>query len=698
MENKGMKRAWLVLFVLVLAGRVEAHTPDPGLPVFPPGYAESMSADDPLQPVLSLYRSGDYAGALFQAEEVAGQLSPLDPLAETVAFLLGDLHFKSVETLGGSEPLYASISAFQSAILNYRESQNAIRALIRMGEVYRALKFYPESLATFRRVLIKHPKSRFVLPARLGMADTYRDWGKLKETEDTYKLIRNMKLSKAERMSVNRGEADIAYQSGNLKRAYQKYREMGARPTDYGEEDRRTLFQFGQAAYQTGHDKQAREVLLAYYNTFSGDEMSPIALAQVGETWRRAKKDKGAGPAYESIRNTFLLMKASSPGEIAGKLLNEVGALGRKKECPAKLPQIRPSDCIPIAEAEGSGALPRGVKEVIALSRELIQAVPLLPVYQETIFSAARALRSQGLVDTPFELEDRLRLPRVGIEQTAFQKQVHATFRKTMQEVVGELGKAGGDQKVVDLFYRYPAAFSPAMKTGPTGMQVAESMTETGLPSAAAEIYEAIASTTRHAGAEEALARLAAIRASQGEQVDAHRNVTQFLARYPTRREAPSMVQAFGDLLAEEGETDLAIEKYRDWLTRYPGHPDESRVLLSLARGYVRKGALLEAAETYERFFSVEMAPTSQAYLEAADVSYELERYKDASGYYESALKADPGFSYAGWSELQLANSYRALGQIERSQEIYVRLSEQATDPVIKQLAATKARIFSGGQ
>ncbi len=693
-----MKRAFCVLFVLVLAGRVEAHTPDPGLPIFPPGYVESASTDDPLQPVLSLYRSGDYAGALFQAEEVAGRLSPLDPLAETVAFLLGDLHFRSVETLGGSEPLYASISAFQSAILNYRDSENAIRALVRMGEVYRALKFYPESLATFRRVLIKHPKSRFVLPARLGMADTYRDWGKLKEAEETYKLIRNMKLSKQERISLNRGEADIAYQSGNLKRAYQKYREMGVRPTDYGEQDRRTLFQFGQAAYRTGNDKQAREVLLAYYNTFPGDEMSPIALAQVGETWRRAKKDKGAGPAYESIRNTFLLMEADSPGEVAGKLINEVGALGHKKECPAKLPQIRPSDCIPVAEAEGSGALPRGIKEVVALSRELIQTVPLLPVYQETVFSASRALRSQGLIDVPFELEDRLRTPMAGVEQTAFQKQVHATFRKTMQEVVGELGKMGDDQKVVDLFYRYPAAFSPAMRTGATGMQVAKSMTEIGLLSAAAEIYQTIASTTRHAGAEEALARLAKIKASQGEHVDAHNNITQFLARYPTRPEASSLVQTFGDLLAEEGETDLAIEKYRDWLTRYPGHPDESGVLLSLARGYVRKGALSEAAETYERLFSVEMEPTSQAYLEAADVAYQMERYREASGYYESALKADPGFSYAGWSELQLANSYRALGQIDRSQEIYVRLSEKATDPVIRQLAATKAHIFAGGQ
>jgi tetratricopeptide (TPR) repeat protein len=510
-----------------------------------------------------------------------------------------------------------------------------------------------------------------------------------------------MKLSKQERMALSRGEADIAYQSGNLKRAYQKYREMGARATDYGEQDRRTLFQFGQAAYQTGNDRQAREVLLAYYNTFPGDEMSPIALAQVGETWRRAKSDKGAGPAYESIRNTFLLMEADGPGEVAGKLINEVGALGRRKACPAKLPQIRPSDCVPLAEAEGAGTLPRGIQEVIALSRELIQEVPLLPVYQETVFSAARALRQQGLIDVPFELEDKLRAPMVGIEQTAFQKQVLVTFRKTMQEVVDELGKTGGDQgdqKMVDLFYRYPAAFSPAMKTGSTGMQVAESMAEIGLLSAAAVIYETIASTTRHAGAEEALARLAKIKASQGEQVDAHNSITQFLARYPTRSNTSEMVQAFGNLLVEEGEIDLAIEKYNDWLARYSGHSDEKQVLLSLARSYVRKGALSEAAETYERLFTVEMEPTSQAYLDAADVAYQMERYKDASGYYEAALKANPGFSYAGWSELQLANSYRALGQIDRSQEIYVRLSEKATDPVIKQLAATKAHVFSGGK
>ena len=687
MKGRFLVTAFVVWFAV---GGVAAA--DDSFPIFPP---DAVGAAGPIQPILDAAHSGDYSGAISQTESLIGTLSPLDPLVESAVFLLGDLYFKASESGGGPDALSSALSAYQNAIIRYPDSDNGIRGLIRMGDVYRAMKFYPESIASFRRVITKFPKSRFVLPARLGMADTYRAWGKIQEAKEVYKKLGATRRSPQQHIAIHRGEADIAYQDGDLALAYRRYKSMGLRPKEYGAEDRKTLFQFGDAAYRTGNYKQAREVLLAYYDIFPQDALAPVALALAGETWRLDTKDKGAEGAYEAIRNTVLLMGTETSGQKAGKIIGEIGALARKRECAPRLPQIRPSDCVPAQKAEEADALPRGVREIIDLSRGLMQEATLAPIYQEVLFNAAKALRGQGLLDVPLEIENHLR-PLPGMQETRFQKTVRAAFQQTMQTAVAELSERKDDQKIVELYYRYPAAFSVGMKTGTTGMQVAESMNRVGLLSAAAEIYGAIASQTRHTNAGEALARLSNIHKTQGETVRAHEEMSQFLLRYPTAGQSGQVMQDFGDLLADEGEVDLAIEKYNDWLLRYPQHPNGAIVLDALAKTYVKKGALEDAATTYVRLLGREEAKTAEQYLAAADVHYQLERYKDAAGYYESALKTDPEFMHAPWARLQVANSYRAMGQVEKGHAIYVELAEKSADPIIKSLAAEKAHIFSG--
>jgi len=686
-----MKNRLLVLVAMLAMGGVAVA--GDSFPVFPP---DAVGATGAVQPILDAAHDGDYSGAIGQTESLIGTLSPLDPLVESTVFLLGDLYFKLGESGGGPDAIASALSAYQNAIIRYPDSDNGIRGLIRMGDVYRTMKFYPESIASFRRVISKYPKSRFVLKARLGMADTYRMWGKIQEAREIYKKLGATRhQSPQDHISIHRGEADLAYQDGDLALAYRRYKSMGLRTKEYGAEDRKTLFQFGDAAYRTGHYKQAREVLLAYYDVFPQDPLAPIALALAGETWRLDKKDKGADGAYEAIRNTVLLMGSETPGQKAGKIISEIGALARKRECAPRLPQIRPSDCVPAKKGEQVSDLPRGVREIVDLSRGLMAEATLLPIYQDVLFKAAKSLRGQGLLDVPLEIENDLR-PALGMQETRFQKMVRNTFQQTMQTAVAELFERQDDHKVVDLYYRYPAAFSAGMRTGATGMRVAESMNRVGLLADAATLYGSIASHIRHVSAGEALARLGNIHKAQGETVKAHEEMSQFLLRYPATDKAGKVMQDFGALLADEGEVDLAIEKYNDWLLRYPQHSDGASVLSALAETYVKKGALEEAAATYVRLLGREEPKTAVQYLNAADIHYQLERYKDASIYYDFALKTDPEFLHAPWARLQSANSYRAMGQVEKGHAIYVELAEKSTDPVVKSLAAEKAHIFSG--
>ena len=689
MVQIGKIRWVLILAVILISAMTEAA--EIPLPLLPP--LQIVAGEiDPLKPILEAYRAGRYEMALFQAEETLSQLSPHDPLAEALAFLIGDIHMRSADIVG-TDAIHAAISAFQGAIIRYPQTENAIRGLVRLGEAYRALKFYPESIASFRRVLMRHPKSRWITKAKLGMGETYRIWGKIEEAEETYRKLSQGRLSSEERQEISVGEAGLAYRSGNFTRAYPLYRK--ASQAKIGFEDRDHLFAYGESAFRTGHHQQAREAMLAYYNTFPRDPLAPVAIARVGETWRVDKKDRGAERAYTSVRNLLLLMKEESIEQKIAKLISEVGSLSERKDCVLALAEIRPIGCVPGPTEKGGTGLPRNVKEVVRLSRALMQEPALAPYGAEALFSAAQALRRQGFLDAPLAIEDRLLAER-SQKATPFHKTVLTAFQKNVKEVVAETATPHGDSKIAEIYYRYPRALGPAMLYGETGMRMAESLTRLNMLDDAARLYEGISANVMHPLAEAALARLGQVRRAQGGQVDAHRYLTQSLAQHPTGPQSAETSMTFGDLLVEEGEIDLAIAQYNDWLRRHAGHSGQNAVRLSLAASYVKGEKLKEAAAIYQQLLEEGDGPQAPVvYLGAADVYRRLQQYKEAVKYYERALEMDPDFAQADWANMQLAYSYRALGQVERSQAIFGRLAEKSADPVIQQMATAYAHPFT---
>jgi tetratricopeptide (TPR) repeat protein len=670
------------------------------LPFFSPDPA-AEAEEDPFRLAMDAYQAGDFLLAIQETQRLKETLSA-GTSSETAVFLLGDLYLKwGLDTQGAGEVrgerLNDALSAFQEAVVRYPDSENAVRGLWRMGQVYRGLALYPESVASFRRVLTRYPKSPFSVKSRLGIAQTYLAWGKLKSATAAFKKVGMLRLSPADRKALGFSEADMAYQTGDSKVAYQKYSKMGFTPENYVRMDRGALFQYGESAYQSGHPGKAREVFQAFHNIYPKDPFAAIALARVGETWRTDSKTKGAVESYEAIRGEMLLMDVGTIEEKAGRLLSAVGSLSQRRECVLALPQILPSGCVPVPQVQGqkkteASLPPLAVREVIGLSYDLMQEEVLPTVFQDILYSSAKALRGHGYLDAPLAIEHRLLLSGRKMEETPFQKRVRVTFQETMEEAVAERVAKRDALTVSDFYYLYPTAFSEKMLSGMTGMRVAESLAEIGLLSEAAAIYGPISESAVNPRAEEALARLGKLNFKKRAYVDSRQNMVQFLSGYPLGAQSGEMKRVFGDLSAEEGDMASAIEQYRDWLARHPGHADREAVMSSLASAYVKVGDMDAASAVYGSLLENEGHQTPETYVRGADVYYRLGRYKDAITYYELALKVDPRFKYAGWINLQIANSYRAIGQVEKGQAIFVQLAQQSDDPIIRHLAAEKAK------
>jgi tetratricopeptide (TPR) repeat protein len=670
------------------------------LPFFPSDPAAEVE-EDPFRLAIDAYHAGDFLLAIQETQRLKETLPP-GPSVEAATFLLGDLYLgwalgTQASGEAHNERLNDALFAFQEGVVRHPGSENAVRGLFRMGQVYKELALYPESVASFRRVLTRHPKSPFSLKSRLGIAQAYLAWGKLKSAAAAFKKVGMLRLSPGDRKALNLAEADMAYQTGDSKAAYQKYSKLGLTPGDYVGVDRRILFQYGEAAYESGHHGKAREVFQAFHNIYPKDPWAAIALARVGEAWRTDKKTKGAAESFEAIRNTMLLTEADTIEKKVGRLLSALGSLSQKRECVLALPQIRPSGCVPVSQGQdtgkSAGALPPlPVREVIDLSYVLIQEEVLPTVFQDILYSAAKVLRGHGYLDAPLAIESKLLLSRRKMEETSFQKRVRATFQQTMKEAVSEYVAERDFIAVLDLYYLYPTAFSDDVRAGATGMQVAESLAEVGLLSEAAAIYGPISESAGNPMSEEALARLGKLNLKKGAYADSRQNMVRFLSGYPLGERSGEMKRVFGDLFAEEGSTASAIEQYRDWLARYPGHVDRASVMSALASAYVKVGDMDAASAVYGSLLEDEGHRTPEAYVRGADVYYRLGRYKDAITYYDLALKADPLFKYSGWVNLQIASSYRAIGQVDRGQAIFVQLAQQSEDPIIRHLAAEKSK------
>ncbi len=668
------------------------------LPFFPPDLPEQ--GENPFQLAVESYHAGDSLLAIQETQRLKETLPP-GPASETAAFLLGDLHLKwALDTPvpdgeARSSRLNDALAAFQDAVVRYPDSENAVRGLWRMGQIYRRLALYPESVASFRRVLTRHPKSPFSLKSKLGIAETYRAWGKLNAASAAFKNVETLRLSPEDRKVLNLAVADMAYQGGDAELAYRTYGKLGLRPQSYISVDPATLFQYGDSAYQSGHLKEAMSVLQAFRNIYPKDPLAAVALARMGEAWRTDKKTKGAAENYDAVRNELLLTESNTVEEKVARLLSAVGSLSERRECVLALPQIRPSGCVPpdVQEATKSeGALPpHAVREVVDLSYALIREDTLPAVFQDVLFAAAKGLRRQGYLDAPLAIENRLLSGRK-TEATPFQEKVLATFQQTMKEAISERLAQQRHLSVVELYYLYPDAFSDGMRLGETGMGVARSLTEMELLSEAAALYAPISESAVNPRSEEALAHLGKINLKRGAYVDSRQNMVQFLSSYPSGEQSAEMMRIFGDLFEQEGDTASAIERYQDWLARHPGHPDRSIVMSSLGGAYVKAGNLDAASGVYGTILESGAHPSPENYVRGGDVAYRLGRYQDAIAYYELGLKANPEFEYASWVHLQIANSYRAIGQVEKGQAIFSQLAEKSDDPIIRHLAAEKVR------
>lgn len=667
------------LLFAVMAG--SAAQADHELPVLPADFTDRDKTA--LKPALEAYRAEDYVTAHDITKNVLQPQSE-GPLAEMTAFLLGDLHLKLAHETD-LDHLYQALSAFQEAVNRYPQSENAVRAYWRSGQIYMNLTLYYESIASFQRVLKSHPESRFAPLARLGMAQSYQTWGKWPETALAYEQLKISDLPLIEQAPALFGHADLLYLLNDFETAFRKYTEGAQAAPDHLLGYSQKLFQYGESAYRTGRYGRAREIFTLLFNVYPKDRLASVALARVGDAYRQEEKAQGASKMYGYVRTLY----PGSLGERMIRLIQVSRELGEKPSC---LPPILPGDpeVCDRKPAQDPEKERLALQEILEQSSSLLQDKDLPAVLIETLFEAAQQLRRKGQFVAAMGIEDGI------LKQSLperFRKKVIGAFQDTMAEAVQRFAGNGDDMKIVEMFHSHPPAFTPAMLTGSIGLQVAESHARIGLLSQAVAIYEPIAASPMNPLSETALNLLGKVLFQKGDFVKARQKRTLFLTRYPKSARTPEALADLAETLERQGQMEPTIQKYTEWLRRYPTHPDRRPMALRLARVFEHQADFKEAIKIYLQWLGSEPDGAIELRLRLADAYYRSGQYQRAVPYYEQILKeTGPEPENRDWIQFKLAGSYQASGRPDQGRAIFLSLAQEARDELIKQLALEKSR------
>lgn len=642
---------------------------DRALPFFPENY--TTEGEDPFKTVLEAYHAGNYARALSENDRLLKQLSE-GPLAETASFLRGDIYLKWAET-GNRPHLHDALAAFHEAQQKYPQSENAIRGFWRLGEIYRDLGFYYESIGSLKRILLRHRNSRFAPLARIGIGQTYLGWKKWKEAADIYARLDLRALSEEDQASVLLGHADSLYHLNDFETAYRKY-EQG-RAIEGAPVTTAILFQHAESAYRTGRTSQARELFFNLMTLSSVDPLAPVALARTGDAWRREGVRDKAGLIYTQV----LSAPGSNPSAGLDKLIASIGQLAMQ-ECGASLPR-KSGDCQTFKSQEGIG---QALALVEKQANMVLEAPALSEVAHETVLEAIEQFRIYGSFSVALDLGNRL-LARVPL--SPLQLRLAAVYRKTMADEINRMAKEGDDFNIVAFFHARSSDFTPAMLVGPTGLQIGISHARLNLHSQAIDLYAPIAASVSSPLAEEALFLLGKSLIEKGDDARAQQRLEIFLARYPKSAKVPAVLRDLGVVLDRQGKPDRAITTYTDWLRRYPHHPQQREISLLLAKAYRQKGEFRKEVAIYQKWIERDPEKSGDLALSLGNAYYQLREYGKAIQAYQSALKEKSEGPEGDWIRFQMAKSYHRLGQKDRGSSLLDQLSQSARDPLIRQMA-----------
>ncbi len=664
-----MVRIFLIVNIMLLfafQARLFAFTEEQ-----PPAPYGNFIPDNPdFKPVREAFKSFNFLKAIQETEQLMRQRNNPEN-AELAAYLLGDLYLTMAER---NRPLLFknAVNAYRNARIRYPDSESALPTLMKMGMVYTKSALYYEALASYDRIIKNHPKSPYVIPARIFRGDVYLKWGKLDKAIQAFDDIDPVILSEEDRVGLLLKYAEVYFLMDQLETAYEYYKLISLQNVII-QSSPNDLYQYGVTAYRSQSFKIAREALFILNNKYPRGSHSLLAMARIGDSYRLEGQLERAKKAYAEV----YAARKNKAGYNVSNLVASVGIL--------HLEGCNKTQCVPMQALKtenGRSALKKIKETSLFLLKKQRSAFT-----ESLVMEAALALEEHAIYEDAHTLLSLMKPKRV---KTDFQKAIADALHRTTLLSVNRLLDKEAFTEAIKLYYGHQDAFTKDILAGEMGLKLSIGFARTGLYQASTHLLLSITNDVKNVHQQKALLQLAQNSFHQNEYAEAKKQIKKYRTLYSKGPEWSSLELLLAEMAYQEGKTVQAIKAYSRWLIRYPGHQKRTEILIRLADAYVKSKNYSQAVIIYEKAVSEEKSPISGLSIKIADAYFRLKNYKNSLPYYKKAIQEGGTAEQIDWATFQLAQSYEKLGLKEKGVPFYEGLEKNAAEGLIQALSRQK--------
>ena len=538
----------------------------------------------------------------------------------------------------------------------------------------------------------------------LEKANTFRALGEWPSAKKAYETGLKGSLSPADKGAALFGYADTLYQMGQFQKSYLRYKDAAPLDSSYRYKDPTSLFQFGEAAYQSGNLSHAKTVFLDFYNIHPKHPLAPLALLRAHTLFMDGKQQETPAmlsappipsPMDEALNALISRPVDSDAGELfnAGRILLSVTAL---KGCAQQVTSSDKTDGLFLKDESIPCSLPLAQQAFLptpTLSdshRQDIRVNALLLLERQ-----APSTTSQGvLIEAVEQLKKYKEIKSIVEIDAALLMHLppFSPYRKRIQMelddmVSHQMAKIEDPMTVITLYHTYAPAFTGKMMQQEPGFIIAMHHIKMGLLSPAVTLLRPIADNNKAHFSNEALYQLGQI----ALQLEEHEQAKQILEEYQRRlrrRGGARAASDLGDLYFREGNIDKAIQQYQQGLPGNVNHPDHDKIALKLAEAHRFRNDYDNEIKVYLKWIERNPEGSNLPYMKLADAYFQSGQYAEAVDSYQWILhNQKEEREVMEWAQLRLAMAYELLGMHDEGKRLFKSLLRTAQDPLIKKMA-----------
>ncbi len=635
-EIEGMRKLKFTVLTMILAGFMTASSsaippaedhPENNLEIPPSTTAAQVVAPerDDLSQAYARYRDARYEeGARILEVFLTTQIKPDEKEAALV--LLGECYYHMIDE-NPKVNMQLMLNTYEKLTRLFPSSPAGPKALYRVAGILYRQKMFQKAIFQYRKIMRRYPDSFYVAPAMFNMG---KSLVKIQEEAKGLKVIQEVVEKYPEHPVTQEVQSYLIDHDMKLKKyqeALQRFAKISYEVILYNPNLRQM---YPELMFRFGRYQEARDVYFKLINVYPDDPRASFWMARIGDAYAREKNGQDAIKIYYQTKNRF-------PGS-EGEILADLGILDVHCEEPSRFP----------------------FQKIVEGYDQLLADIPKGPLHSLVMMRKAMMFYKNNSLPEAIALLDQF-----------FREYPESPYGKKCQEVLTDafarritaLYQQGRFPEIVDLMQRNKQYLKLDGLPSVLAWKIAESHYQVAFFHTASVMMERLRKRdAAYRMNETLLFRLGEIYLAQGAVEQSRELFDALLKRFPESRYRGDVYALKGRRAFLTGEMDQTIQYCRRAL-REKCRSRRVDAYYYLGAALAEQGETEQALQAYQSVLTKgrndpsarekKILPSAQFAM--GDLLYDLGRKEDAREIYQEAVKSYPDDPNADWAQYRIA-------------------------------------------